>query len=115
VSSLYFIMEVGKAMIIKSVQVYRVQPPGDTWVWVAIKTEDDLTGWGEISNSRNDEAAAEIAAQAAATLIGSDPRRMMELTAPVREWNFPSPMIDRIAITAWSGIDQALWDLTVSG
>ncbi|TDF91977.1 mandelate racemase/muconate lactonizing enzyme family protein [Paenibacillus piri] len=100
------------AMKIKDVQVYRVQPPGDTWIWVAIRTENGLTGWGEISNSGNDEAAAEIVSHAALSLAGWDPRRLMELTAPVGEWHFPSRLADRIAITAWSGIDQALWDLT---
>jgi galactonate dehydratase len=109
---LFLLREVGITMKIKSVQVYRVQPPGDTWVWVAIKTEDGLTGWGEISNSGNDEAAAVIVTRAALSLVGNDPRRIMELTAPVREWNFPAPLADRISITAWSGIDQALWDLT---
>lgn len=99
-------------MKIKSVNVYRVQPPGDTWVWVAIKTEDGLTGWGEISNSSNDDAAAAIVTEASSSLVGKDPRRIMELTAPVRAWKFPAPPTDRIAATAWSGIDQALWDLT---
>ncbi|MFT8314092.1 MAG: enolase C-terminal domain-like protein [Clostridium sp.] len=98
-------------MKIKSVDVYRVQPPGDTWVWVAVKTEDGLTGWGEISNSGNDEVAAEIVTKASSFLLSKDPRRIMELTSSVREWKFPAPFTDRITATAWSGIDQALWDL----
>jgi galactonate dehydratase len=99
-------------MIIKNIQVYRVQPPGDTWVWVSVTTDNDVTGWGEISNSGNDEAVAEIVARAGLGLIGKDPRRIMELTAPVADWKFPSPKADRITMTAWSGIDQALWDIT---
>lgn len=99
-------------MKIKSVDVYRVQPPGDTWVWVAIQTEDGLTGWGEISNSGNDEAAAEIVIDASTSLVNQDPRRILELTVSAREWKFPVPLTGRITATAWSGIDQALWDLT---
>jgi galactonate dehydratase len=97
-----------KPLKIQSIRTYRIQLHGDTWLWVELTTDNGLTGWGEASSSGNDQAVAEIIAGWEPLLLGKDPRRIIDLSAPVNVRTFKR---DRLSMTGWSGIDQALWDV----
>ena len=100
-----------KKLKIVSVEVFRVSPPNEKWVFLAVNTDEGLTGWGEITGSTNDDAAAQLAAGLEKDLKGKDPLNLIECTAPFYQWQYPAIKTNRIVSCVWSGIDQALWDL----
>jgi hypothetical protein len=77
---------------------------------LAVKTDEGLTGWGEITGSTDDIAAAQLAAVLSEDLQGRDPLNLFECMAPYYQWQYPVIKTNRIVSCVWSGIDQALWD-----
>lgn len=98
-------------MKIAKIEVYRVRTSRETWLWLSISTEDGFIGWGEFSQSGNDEATAQVVQSLSSQLVGKDPRNLLDCTADYANWHFPPTRENRYVTTAWSGIDQALWDL----
>lgn len=96
---------------IASIDVFRVNPPHESWMFLAVTTDKGLTGWGEITGSTNDDAAAQLIAILGENLKGKDPLNLIECTAPYYKWQYPVIKTNRIISCVWSGIDQALWDL----
>lgn len=85
--------------------VVHVNHRGD-WVFVLVHTDDGLTGLGEASHSGNDALLLATLAQYEERLRGQDPLRIEAL------WQSLSRQDGgRIAHTALSGIEQALWDI----
>ncbi len=98
-------------MKITSIEVYKVSPPHETWMFLAVNTDEGLTGWGEITGSTDDAAAAQNAALLSENLKGKNPLNIIECTGPYYNWQYPVIKTNRIVSCVWSGIDQALWDL----
>jgi len=85
--------------------VVEVTERGD-WVFVLVHTDAGITGLGEASHSLNDALLVATLEVLAERLVGEDPlaiRRARQKLAGVRG--------GRIAATAASAIDQALWDI----
>lgn len=99
-------------MKITDLNTYRIEFNGDTWIWLSIKTNSGLIGWGEVTDSGNDEAVANIIDNLSEVLIGKDPRNIIDCTGESVKFQFPSMKNNRFVSTAWSGVDQALWDIS---
>jgi galactonate dehydratase len=85
--------------------IVRVNHRGD-WLLVQVHTDAGLIGLGEASHSGNDSLAVAALQHFDALLRGQDPRR---IEAAIRRM----ATLDggRIAQTALSGVEQALWDI----
>ncbi len=68
-------------MKITNVDVFKINLPRDTWIWVCVETDGEPVGWGEITASGNDDFAAMAVHRLAKQIIGSDPRDIAGLTA----------------------------------
>ena len=76
------------------------------WLFVLVHTDEGLTGLGEASHGGNDSLMLAMLAQFNKRLVGEDPLRIEAI------WNRLSrKSAGRIAHTALSGIEQALWDV----
>ncbi len=85
--------------------IIRVNPRGD-WVFVLIHTDEGLTGLGEASHSGNDVLLLATLQVFRQQLIGQSPLQINAL------WHKLARLDGgRIAHTALSGIEQALWDI----
>jgi galactonate dehydratase len=76
------------------------------WVFVQVHTDAGLTGTGEASHSGNDALLVAVFAQYEQRLLGEDPTRI----GAIRAWASKGEL-GRVRRTAWSGLEQALWDL----
>lgn len=97
-------------IVIRDMTIYRVEVSSEHWLWVSISTSDGYTGWGDASDSGDDEVAAHILKRFSSQLLGRDPwatrisSRSLQQLPPFQRPN-------RWESTAASAIDQALWDL----
>ena len=85
--------------------IVQVNHRGD-WLFVQVHTDAGLTGLGEASHSGNDSLAVAALRHFDALLRGHDPTRIE--AAIQRMLTLDG---GRVAETALSGIEQALWDL----
>jgi galactonate dehydratase len=76
------------------------------WVFVQVRADDGLIGTGEASHSGDDRALVATVAALRERLVGRD---VSEIEALFRE--VARPNAGFVAWTAFSGIEQALWDL----
>ncbi len=97
-------------MKVSHVRVWKLSPPGDTWIFAEMGTDAGLTGWAELTGSGHDAAAAALFRDIAAPLLGRDPLRLREHLHPYDAFRFP-PLAGKLTATAWSGLAQALWDV----
>ena len=81
---------------------------GRTWLFVEVSTDTGDVGIGEASQSRFDAGVELLVQQMKAHLIGRHP---MDLIEPLRTKLLHDPFADRTRYSAFSGIEQALWDL----
>ncbi|QJU55221.1 galactonate dehydratase [Herbiconiux sp. KACC 21604] len=80
------------------------------WVFVKVTTDDGLVGWGEATLEWKARAVAGAVADLAEIVVGQDPRRIEYLwQAMFRDHFFKG---GAVTMSALSGIDQALWDVT---
>ena len=85
--------------------VVQVNHRGD-WIFVLVHTDSGITGVGEASHSSNDALLLATLDHFARQLIGQDPRQIEAL------WNQMARLNGgRIAHTAISALEQALWDV----
>lgn len=89
---------------IEPVRVH-VNHRGD-WVFIQVHTDEDVTGLGEASHSGNDDLLLAVLAAFEERMRGEDPRRINALRALATVGD-----LGRIQRTAWSGLEQALWDI----
>jgi len=89
---------------IEPVIVY-VSSRGD-WVFVQVHTDSGLTGVGEASHSGSDALLVQALAYYEDRLRGEDPRAI----SAIRAWASRGAL-GRVRRTAWSAIEQALWDI----
>jgi galactonate dehydratase len=85
--------------------VVHVNHRGD-WVFVQVHTNEGLTGLGEASHSGNDALLLATLEQFGERLRGQDPRHINTIWQALRKLDG-----GRIAHTALSGVEQALWDI----
>lgn len=97
-------------MKITCVRAWKLCPPNDSWLLASAGTDDGLTGWGEITGSGHDAGALAVLGEAAVGMLGADPLDLGARLAPLRSFRYPC-LRDKIAVTAWSGLAQALWDI----
>lgn len=81
---------------------------GRTWLFVEITTDSGEIGVGEASQSRFDAGVELLVQQLKPQLLGRHP---MDLIEPLRARILHDPFADRTRYSAFSGIEQALWDL----
>lgn len=85
--------------------IINVNHRGD-WVFVQVQTDAGLVGLGEASHSGNDRLLLAILQQFDEQLAGQDPCQIQAI------WNRLHRLhAGRVAQTALSGLEQALWDL----
>ncbi|KPB00372.1 enolase C-terminal domain-like protein [Ahrensia marina] len=97
-------------MKVNGYKVIRFAPPRDTFILIMLETDGGLTGWGEITGSGSDRAAAIFAQEAMQSILGRDPLDINACMADLLRFKVP-PLRDHCAMTAFSGISQALWDI----
>ena len=96
-------------MKITGIDTFVVDAGWRPWSFVAVRTDEGITGYGECSDGRNPYGVVSTAQEFEAILEGLDP-----LAAEVRYWDMyrmarQSP--GGIAGKAIAGIDLALWDI----
>jgi len=98
-------------MKIIDIQTYFVQGSNDHWIWVSVKTDTGIEGWGEVTGSSNDTVLAQYIQTITKELIDKDPLNISDCMQKYEQPSFPENGSNRFVCTAWSGINQALWDI----
>jgi galactonate dehydratase len=93
-------------MKIKHIRLYRVPP---RWLFLAIDTDEGITGWGEPVLEGRVETVAAAVKEFSHYLLGKDPRRINDLWQLLYKGGFYRG--GPILMSALAGIDQALWDI----
>lgn len=91
---------------IASIVPFQVPP---RWIFVRVRTEDGLEGWGEAIIPKRARAVIGAIADMAANLIGSDANRIEDIAQRLRRGGFfrGGPILGSAA----AGIETALWDI----
>ncbi len=93
-------------MKITDFRLYAVKP---RWLFLAIDTDEGVTGWGEpVIEGRADTVAAAVK-ELSGYLIGKDPRHINDHWQTLYRGGFYRG--GPILMSAIAGIDQALWDI----
>jgi galactonate dehydratase len=92
--------------IISGIAIFRVPP---RWIFIRLKTNDGLTGWGEAIIPKRARAVVGAVEDMAANVRGADANRIEDIAQRLRRGAFfrGGPVL----ATAASAIEQALWDL----
>ena len=91
------------------ITAFRLYPVKPRWLFLAIDTDEGITGWGEpIIEGRAHSVAAAVN-ELSEYLIGKDPRRINDHWQTLYRGGFYRG--GPILMSAISGIDQALWDI----
>ncbi|MCG8511386.1 MAG: hypothetical protein MI741_19400 [Rhodospirillales bacterium] len=97
-------------MRITAYKILRLSPPDDTFIFIGLETDGGIAGWGEITGSGHDLATVTVARDVLHRNLGHDPLDIDARMSAFRRFQVP-PLRDRCAITAWCGVNQALWDI----
>ena len=96
-------------MKITGLETFVVDAGWRPWQFVAVRTDDGITGYGECSDGRNPYGVVSTVAEFAPMLIGKDPRpiemRYQDLYRMTRQ------SAGGIAAKAIAGVELALWDI----
>ena len=79
------------------------------WVFAKVETDQGITGWGEATVEFKPHGVTGSIKDLSSFLIGEDPRRIEHLFQSVYRQSFFRMGI--IGMSAWSGIEQACWDI----
>lgn len=93
-------------MKITKFRLYSVKP---RWLFLAIETDEGITGWGEPVIEGRAHSVAAAVEELSTYLIGKDPRRINEHWQTMYRGGFYRG--GPILMSAIAGIDQALWDI----
>lgn len=93
-------------MKINNIRLYPVPP---RWLFLAIDTDQGLTGWGEPVIEGRAHTVAAAVNELSSYLIGKDPRQVNDLWQTLYRGGFYRG--GPILMSAIAGIDQALWDI----
>jgi len=97
-------------MKLNGYKIIRLTPPRDAFIMIMLETDAGISGWGEITGSGHDGAAVLFADEALKTMLGRDPTKIGDCMADLMRFKAP-PLRDHCAMTAFSGVGQALWDI----
>jgi len=93
-------------MKITKFRLYQVKP---RWLFLAIETDEGVTGWGEPVIEGRARSVAAAVEELSSYLIGKDPRRINDHWQTLYRGGFYRG--GPILMSAIAGIDQALWDI----
>ncbi|MEM1175576.1 MAG: galactonate dehydratase [Pseudomonadota bacterium] len=93
-------------MKITNVRLYPVPP---RWLFLAIDTDEGITGWGEPVVEGRARTVKTAVEELSEYLVGQDPRRINDLWQTLYRGGFYRG--GPILMSAIAGIDQALWDI----
>jgi len=96
-------------MKITGIETFVVDGGWRPWVFVAVRTDAGITGYGECSDSRNAHGIAATVQDFVPVLSGRDPRPVEKLYFDMYRVARQSP--GGIAAKAIAGIELALWDV----
>src|SRR5215212_11456842 len=97
-------------MKIRDVKTYVMASPGRDYVFVKVTTDEGLYGWGEGTLERKERTVATAVEDLKVFLIGEDPTRIDYLWQRMYRHAFWRG--GEVVLSAMSGIEQALWDIT---
>ena len=89
-----------------NIRLYPVKP---RWLFLAIDTDEGITGWGEPVIEGRAHTVAAAVGELSSLLIGKDPRQINDLWQTMYRGGFYRG--GPILMSAIAGIDQALWDI----
>ena len=98
-------------MKIKDLRTFIIGTRQADRVFVQITTDDGLTGWGEATLEANGRVTATAVQEFKPYLVGLDPTRVDMIWQSLYK-TFWGRRGGAIFMTALSGIEQALWDIT---
>ncbi|MEE2659258.1 MAG: mandelate racemase/muconate lactonizing enzyme family protein [Candidatus Latescibacterota bacterium] len=94
-------------MRIADAKVHQVAvPPGYSWAFVEVVTDEGITGIGEMNPSAPRSECLQALRQIAENLRGEDPRQIIGLTRRLMDLG-----LDSAGVVALSAVEQGLWDL----
>ncbi|MDA1257357.1 MAG: mandelate racemase/muconate lactonizing enzyme family protein [Chloroflexi bacterium] len=96
-------------MKITGIDTFVVDAGWRPWQYIAVRTDEGITGYGECSDGRNPYGVVETAKEFEVILIGKDPRAVEARYWDMYRMGRQSP--GGIAAKAIAGIDMALWDI----
>ena len=96
-------------MKITGIDTFVVDAGWRPWQYIAVRTDEGITGYGECSDGRNPYGVVETAKEFEAILIGKDPRPVEARYWDMYRMGRQSP--GGIVGKAIAGIDMALWDI----
>jgi L-alanine-DL-glutamate epimerase-like enolase superfamily enzyme len=96
-------------MKITAIETFVVDAGWRPWQFVAVRTDDGLTGYGECSDGRNPYGVVGAVRDFEPILLGQDPRPVERIYWDLYRMARQSP--GGIAAKAIAGIELALWDL----
>ncbi|MFP6595139.1 MAG: mandelate racemase/muconate lactonizing enzyme family protein, partial [Dehalococcoidia bacterium] len=96
-------------MKITGIDTFVVDAGWRPWQYIAVRTDEGITGYGECSDGRNPYGVVETAKEFEAILLGQDPRPVEARYWDMYRMGRQSP--GGIVGKAIAGIDMALWDI----
>ena len=96
-------------MKITSIETFVVDAGWRPWQFVAVRTDEGITGYGEMSDGRNPYGIVGAVTDFEPVLIGNDPLPVESLYWDMYRLARQSP--GGIAAKAIAGIELALWDI----
>eukprot|EP01083_Nonionella_stella_P038868 105672_1 len=97
-----------KSDTIKRYELFKVPP---RWLFLRIETEHGVVGWGEPNLERYTDTIHAAVQELMDLIIGKDPTRINYIWQMFSRSKFYSNN-SAVIMSAMSGIDQALWDIT---
>ncbi len=97
-------------MKITAIRPYLMRAVERNWLFVKVETDTDLYGWGEASLEMKERTVAQAVLDLEPFLLGQDPTRIEHCWQMLYRHGFWRGGV--VLLSAISGIDQALWDLT---
>jgi galactonate dehydratase len=95
---------------ITAITPYAVNARMRTWVFVKVSTDEGLVGWGESTLEWHTNGVLGALKDLEPFLLGEDPMRIEHLSQTA--WRQPFWPKGLIGMSAFSGFEQACWDIT---
>lgn len=96
-------------MKITGIETFVVDAGWRPWQFVAVRTDEGITGYGECSEPRMPYSVTDTALEFEAILMGKDPREIIARYWDMHRMARQSP--GGIAAKAMAGVELALWDI----
>ena len=100
----------GDGMKITEIKTYLTESPGRDYLFIRISTDEGLHGWGEGTLEMKERTVAAAVRDLEGFILGEDPTRVDFLWQRMYRQGFWRGGV--AILSAISGIEQALWDIT---